>query len=357
LIKELKKYPSDNRSDQVNRSFLLSGLHRITNNHPGDKYEDWRKWWEINKSKSIEEWILLSLKTEGYNVSRYPDDTSLSEIINAMAFKEPVQKEYFLKNITSLILKRPTNSLIEIVKKKLREDQSFETQLGSARALEAIGTSETIPLLKLLTATDNQDIKTVALGALNAMYRKQYKGQYDQKVKHVVINVGQYIEYVSSTPDHDSLFVVKTSVIHGSRVSDIIKLDLKTGNFVWTYNCPAEVGSELVIHGNNILYYSYGGAVNCIDAVTGRFKWQAQTEGTTYHVDREVIAVGNTVFAGPEDYVWAFDIETGKTKWKIKVLPARLSATSDNIFVATKDAKLLKISFKGEVVSKKDIGG
>lgn len=77
--------------------------------------------------------------------------------------------------------------------------------------------------------------------------------------------------------------------------------------------------------------------VAAFDRVSGEFKWV-----TACPASYELILVGNTLYAGGDDEVWAFDSETGDPVWKTQVdgRAMGLAAADGHLLVATDTGQL-----------------
>ncbi len=351
LIEALRREQQGGLAEH-NRNIILSALRSITRNDFGNNYTEWETWWAGNKNKTADDWKISGLDRAGYAVSGYPSRDAVAALIDAMAYAEPVPgaREYLVQNAETLLLKLPAEDVIEVIRNKLNDNSAVNTRIGIARALGALGNQVAVPFLKALLTDEDQIVRSMAVFSLNKIQRALIKAPAGHFVMYE-ISTGDYARYTELSPDRRYLYFAT-----GFKIT---KLDLQTGKTVWAYNSQSEIGSELVAREREVLYYGYDGTVNCIDTTRGTLIWRYQSEGTTYRYHSKVVVAGDTAYMGVEHYVRAVDIESGRIKWSAKVLPSSglITCLAGNVFVATREGQLLKITPGGKELGKVDIGG
>lgn len=350
LIKALKSEQNNEslRGDMSHHP-LLDALSRITGNNPGYKYEDWENWWMANKDKTEQQWRLSAIEKEGYPAADYPGATAIASIIEAMGFKErvPYGKEYLLTSAGVLLIGCSSSEVLSVIENRLKGNTSARFKRGASRALGLLGLKEGIPFLRILVISDDLSVRSIALSELNKLHARLLSFAPAINLAHIV-DTGENIKYMSAGTDkndNDNLFYATSSTVK--------KLDLKTGEILWSHNTLGTPGSDLVISRGRVLFYCFDGMVYCLDSSTGHFLWKHQTASPRQGYHCKITVLGDLAIMGAEDNLWAFDIASGRVKWIIRNQPSSeklIEHSSDHIFLATGRGEFLKISSVGKVI-------
>ena len=121
--------------------------------------------------------------------------------------------------------------------------------------------------------------------------------------------------------------------------NQVIAIDAESGNLLWRYRrprtptmaVPHETNRGVALYGDRV-YYAAGEAVLvALDAKTGREVWTAQVADNSsgYYTTLAPLVAGGVVMLGTSGgefgvrgFVAAFDLETGKERWRTYTVPA-----------------------------------
>ena len=85
LVKSVKwQKPSSGGSWPCSAAHCAEAFQTITNNYPGDDYQDWVAWWKENKGKTRRQWILQGFTQNGLLVSDPPDDSFICALLEIL---------------------------------------------------------------------------------------------------------------------------------------------------------------------------------------------------------------------------------------------------------------------------------
>ena len=121
--------------------------------------------------------------------------------------------------------------------------------------------------------------------------------------------------------------------------NQVIALDAKSGQLLWRYRRPLPEGVVLLhptsrgvaLHGDKVLFAAGEAVLVALDATTGREVWTTTVADNSkgYYMSLAPLVVGNTVMIGASGgefgvrgFVAAYDIETGRERWKTYMVPA-----------------------------------
>jgi len=111
-----------------------------------------------------------------------------------------------------------------------------------------------------------------------------------------------------------------------------------------SYETVGSIIADIVTDGQNLYFVSSNRKIYSIDAATGDFRWEHETEGKIWvapAIDNGVLYAGN--YAGE---VLALDADTGKTLWSIKVpsaVSSSLTVFKNSLYFGTFDRNLYSI--------------
>src|SRR5688500_16367977 len=121
--------------------------------------------------------------------------------------------------------------------------------------------------------------------------------------------------------------------------NQVIALDAKSGQLIWRYRRPLPEGTVLLhptsrgvaLHGNKVLFAAGEAVLVALDATTGREVWTTTVADNSrgYYMSLAPLVVGGTVMIGASGgefgvrgFVAAYDVETGRERWKAYTVPA-----------------------------------
>jgi alcohol dehydrogenase (cytochrome c) len=177
------------------------------------------------------------------------------------------------------------------------------------------------------------------------MIRRTYDGWgYSPLAQITPANVARLTPvWVFSTGEprpHESAPVVNNGVMFvTSPNNQVIAIDAKSGNVLWRYRRPRPAGASVphetnrgvALYGDRV-YYAAGEAVLvALDARTGKEIWTANVADNKsgYYTTLAPLVAGGVVMVGASGgeygirgFVAAFDLDTGKERWRTYTVPA-----------------------------------
>jgi alcohol dehydrogenase (cytochrome c) len=121
--------------------------------------------------------------------------------------------------------------------------------------------------------------------------------------------------------------------------NQVIALDAKSGQLIWRYRRPLPEGVVLLhptsrgvaLSGDNVLFAAGEAVLVALDAKSGREVWTTTVADNSqgYYMSLAPLVVGNTVMIGASGgefgvrgFVSAYDVDTGRERWKTYMVPA-----------------------------------
>jgi alcohol dehydrogenase (cytochrome c) len=121
--------------------------------------------------------------------------------------------------------------------------------------------------------------------------------------------------------------------------NQVIALDAKSGQLIWRYRRPLPEGVVLLhptsrgvaLSGDKVLFAAGEAVLVAIDAQSGREVWTTTVADNSqgYYMSLAPLVVGNTVMIGASGgeygvrgFVSAYDVDTGRERWKTYMVPA-----------------------------------
>jgi alcohol dehydrogenase (cytochrome c) len=121
--------------------------------------------------------------------------------------------------------------------------------------------------------------------------------------------------------------------------NQVIALDARTGGLLWRYRRPIPEGAVLLhptsrgvaLHDDKVFFAAGEAVLVALDARTGKEVWTATVEQNKngYYMSLAPLVAGGTVMVGVSGgelgvrgFVAAYDVETGKPRWKTFAVPA-----------------------------------
>jgi alcohol dehydrogenase (cytochrome c) len=121
--------------------------------------------------------------------------------------------------------------------------------------------------------------------------------------------------------------------------NQVIAIDAKSGQLIWRYRRPLPDGVVLLhptsrgvaLSGDKVLFAAGEAVLVALDAKTGREAWTTTVADNSqgYYMSLAPLVVGNTVMIGASGgeygvrgFVSAYDVETGRERWKTFMVPA-----------------------------------
>ena len=190
---------------------------------------------------------------------------------------------------------------------------------------------------KILTfATGSLTMGSFDLSAGHAR-QVEYRGEGQPTAKPIVVRLRRSAGGKSGVPSHRSivwscsvknvhcaaapclsdgrLYVGLTDESSASQ-GGVLALNARNGSRLWQTTLGPSVTSPVTVHDNMVLVNTIDGKVACLDAATGRLRWQQQMPDryNRWIYGRPVVAAGR-VYAGSSSYMSCFDLKTGKPIW------------------------------------------
>jgi len=155
--------------------------------------------------------------------------------------------------------------------------------------------------------------------------------------------------------------IVASPAIHnevvyiGSSDGHFRALNLLNGKINWDFAGVKDfVMTKALVYADNVYFGSWSNAFYSLNAANGNleWKWKDTSDNRMFSPAgcRPVAANGKVFIVAPDQYMTAFDAQTGKIFWRTKMSGVRvresmgLSADSSLVFVKTTDGKLCGIS-------------
>lgn len=121
--------------------------------------------------------------------------------------------------------------------------------------------------------------------------------------------------------------------------NQVIALDAKSGQLIWRYRRPLPEGVVLLhptsrgvaLHGDKVLFAAGEAVLVALDAKSGKEIWTTTVADNSqgYYMSLAPLVVGSTVMIGASGgefgvrgFIAAYDVETGKARWKTYMVPA-----------------------------------
>jgi len=121
--------------------------------------------------------------------------------------------------------------------------------------------------------------------------------------------------------------------------NQVIALDAKSGQLIWRYRRPLPEGVVLLhptsrgvaLHGDKLLFAAGEAVLVALDATSGREVWTTTVADNSqgYYMSLAPLVVGSTVMIGASGgeygvrgFIAAYDVDTGKERWKTYMVPA-----------------------------------
>ena len=121
--------------------------------------------------------------------------------------------------------------------------------------------------------------------------------------------------------------------------NQVIALDAKSGQLIWRYRRPIPEGTVLLhptsrgvaLHGNRVFFAAGEAVLVALDAASGAEAWTTTVADNSkgYYMSLAPLIVGSTVMIGVSGgefgvrgFIAAYDVETGRERWKTYMVPA-----------------------------------
>jgi hypothetical protein len=129
----------------------VDALERITNHSPGDTYEQWKAWYDDNRTRSRLEWVLEGYRLQNLPVNMPADEATVRAMFGVLGRKESHQLIFF--NIYKprnplLILDHCDSALVRKVLSETVQSGTTAEKRGCAWYLKYTTTPERASLLQ-----------------------------------------------------------------------------------------------------------------------------------------------------------------------------------------------------------------
>ena len=111
--------------------------------------------------------------------------------------------------------------------------------------------------------------------------------------------------------------IITASMNEGSdKECGIYRIDSVSGEIKWYYKTENEIKNNFYIDCEKIYAQDSAGGLYCIDIESGKLIWKNSSRLTgVIYTTMDVVVAGDTVFAGKQNKIYAYDKSTGKLKW------------------------------------------
>ncbi len=184
------------------------------------------------------------------------------------------------------------------------------------------------------------------------MVRRTYDGWGYSPLKHITPQNVSRLEPVWTFPTgqengHEAPPIVNDGVMFiATPGNQVLALDARSGQLIWRYRRPLPEGVVLLhptsrgvaLSGDKVLFAAGEAVLVALDAASGREVWTTTVADNSkgYYMSLAPLVVGNTVMIGASGgefgvrgFVAAYDVETGRERWKTYMVPAPGEAGSE----------------------------
>jgi outer membrane protein assembly factor BamB len=245
------------------RFHVLEDLQTITNHDAGRNADDWRPWYEKNKNKTQGQWIKDGFVEHGFPVSDTPDDAFVTALIRASDPK--YQPRYLQPNARRVLQTVPSDTVVQLAQ-ALSVSKESAARRATVAALEGIGGTGRLHVLRDLTKDSDLDVAENALRTLNQALRTTppaiaAETVWDTRLADAGVHVLNVLD--------DHTVVLGIGYVYKTRVAGF---DLVTHRITWTYPTRDAVRSNAVRIGDRLYFVSDDRVVHCI-SVRGKPVW------------------------------------------------------------------------------------
>ncbi len=191
----------------------------------------------------------------------------------------------------------------------------------------------------------DQDLLAQPVGANWTSYNGDYSGRRYSSLRQVNLsNVAKlraaWAFHATNSRSLEATPVVVQGMMYVTSANDVFALDARTGRMVWHYQRPVSSGllDDAAAHKNrgvgvwqHFVYTETDDAhLLCLDARSGGLRWDVEYADKTkqYGATSAPLIVKDTVVVGTSGgdsgvrgFVAAYDVTTGKIKWKFWTIP------------------------------------
>lgn len=247
------------------RFHVLDALQSITNHDAGRNAEDWTQWYEVNKNKTQGQWIKHGFVEHGFPVSDPPDDAFVMALIQASDPK--YQPRYLRANALRILQTIPSETVVRLAK-VLSLSEEDASRRATVAALEIIGGTGRLDVLRPLTKDGDVDIAENALRTLNEALRSTVPTVSAETMWDIrMAKAGVHVLNVLN--DHTVVLGIGYGIVDKARVAGF---DLLSHKVIWTYPTTDAARSNAVRIGDHLYFVDDDRVVYCI-SVRGKPVW------------------------------------------------------------------------------------
>jgi outer membrane protein assembly factor BamB len=247
------------------RFHCLEALQVITNRDAGRNAEDWRSWYEVNRAKTQEQWMLEGFAANQFPVANPTEDAFITALIRASDPK--YQPGYIRTNALRMLATVQPETVVRLAR-PLTVSAQVATRRATIAALENIDAKGRIELLRNLTKDRDIDVAENALRSLNEALRLTLPTTTAETVWDVrLAKAGVHILHVLD--EHSAVLGIGYGIVDRTRVAGF---DLVTHKITWTYPTADGVRSNAVRVGDRLYFASDDRVLHCI-SINGKPIW------------------------------------------------------------------------------------
>jgi hypothetical protein len=245
------------------RVHCLDALRIITNQNAGPNAEDWRRWYETNRDKTQQQWILDGFRQHQFSVDQN-DDAFVTALIVA---SNPKDQPRYLQTNALRMLSTVESEMVVRLAGSLSGSPDAAIRSATVAALERVTNPGRLSILRMLAADPNVEVAENALRALNVALRVALPRSGAETVWEIQMG-GAGVHFLHVLNDTTVVLGIMSSV-HGPSVAGF---DLVSHTIRWTYPTGDNVQSNAARIGDRLYFVSDDRVVHCI-SIDGRPQW------------------------------------------------------------------------------------